>query len=186
VGRCLPDFEPLVIGADDQPVAAGTPGRLYFRDRTGRGIEYRNDPAKTAAAHREPGVFTIGDVGYVDDEGFVYVTDRADDMIITGGVNVYPAEIEQALAEHVGVLDVAVVAIPHPDLGQTPLALVEPAHADAPPDPDELIAHCRARLAHYKCPSRVEIVASVGRSAMGKLSRKALRRPYWPPPPGED
>ena len=184
VGRCLPDFEPLVIGDDDEPVDAGIPGHLYFRDRTGRGIEYRNDPAKTAAAHRERGVFTLGDIGYVDDDGFVFITDRADDMIITGGVNVYPAEIEQVLAEHPGVFDAAVIAVPHPDLGQTPLALVEPAAAHAPPSSDELIAHCRARLAHYKCPVRVEFVDSVGRSAMGKLSRKSLRQPYWPAQPG--
>ncbi len=180
VGTCIPDFEPVVVGEDDAVLSPGEVGRLYFRDLTGRGIEYRNAPDKTAAAHLAPGVFTLGDVGYVDPDGYVYITDRAVDMIVSGGVNIYPAEAEAVLVQHPAVRDVAVIGVPHPDLGEAVRALVEPADADAPPDADELIRYCRQRLAHYKCPTSVELVVSVGRSAMGKLDKRALRAPYWP------
>ena len=180
VGTCIPDFEPVVVGEDDAVLSPGEVGRLYFRDRSGRGIEYRNAPDKTASAHRSPGVFTLGDVGYVDEEGYVYVTDRAVDMIVSGGVNIYPAESEAVMVQHPAVRDVAVIGVPHPDLGEAVRALVEPADPDAPPDPGELIGYCRERLAHYKCPTSVELVDSVGRSAMGKLDKRALRSPYWP------
>ena len=125
VGRCLPDFEPVVLDAEDRPLARGQVGRLYFRDRLGIGIDYRNAPEKTAAAHLEPGVFTIGDVGYVDGEGYVYITDRAVDMIVSGGVNVYPAEAERVLLGHPEVHDVAIIAVPDDDLGERAHALIE-------------------------------------------------------------
>ena len=90
VGQADPPFEALIVDDDDRPVPPNTEGRLYFRDTTGRGVVYHNDPEKSAAAHLEPGVFTLGEIGYLDEDGFVYITDRFSDMVVSGGVNLYP------------------------------------------------------------------------------------------------
>jgi long-chain acyl-CoA synthetase len=180
VGRVIPPFTRAIVVDDaDQEVPAGTEGRLYFEDSTGRGIVYPNDPDKTAKAHLRPGVFTIGEIGYVDLDGFVYITDRFSDMIVAGGVNIYPAEAEAVLHDHPKVADVAVIGVPDPDLGEAVKGLVVPLDPDDPPTPEELIALCRSKLAGYKCPRTVEIVSTVGRNAMGKVNKKALRAPYW-------
>lgn len=181
VGRCIdPPFRrALVVDDDGRELPAGEEGRLYFEDITGRGIVYPGDAAKTAAAHLRPGVFTIGEIGYVDDEGYVFLTDRFSDMIVSGGVNVYPAEAEQVILEHPGVADVAVIGIPDDDMGEAVRALVVPTDMSSPPSAEELIALCRARLAGYKCPRSVEIVSTVGRNAMGKVNKRSLRAPYW-------
>ena len=97
VGRAIPPFTAMVLGDDDQEVPPGTEGRLYFSDATGRGVVYPNDPAKSAAAHIAPGVFTLGEIGYMDPDGYVYITDRFSDMVVSGGANIYPAEAEQVL-----------------------------------------------------------------------------------------
>ena len=181
VGRCIAEFTPVVVDDDDRALPTGEVGRLYFRDGTHQGIEYHNAPEKTAASHLEPGVFTLGDVGYVDADGYVFITDRATDMIVSGGVNVYPGEAERVLIEHPGVRDAAVIGVPHDDLGETPLALVEPADSSSTaPSSQELMQWCRERLAHYKCPTSFELVSHIPRSAMGKLDKRALRAPYWP------
>jgi acyl-CoA synthetase (AMP-forming)/AMP-acid ligase II len=180
VGRASPPYEVLVIGDDDQPLPAGEEGRLYFRDTTGRGIEYVGDPEKTRAAHIAPGVFTLGDMGYVDDDGWVFITDRASDMIVSGGVNIYPAVIEAVLAMHPAVEDVAVIGVPNADMGEEAKALIV-LRAGAPaPDARELDAWCRERLAGFKCPRSWEFVESVGRTAMGKINKRKLRAPWWP------
>ncbi len=180
VGRVLPPFtRAIVVGDDDEELPPGAEGRLYFEDGTGRGIVYPNDPDKTARAHLRPGVFTIGEIGYVDDDGYVYITDRFSDMIVAGGVNIYPAEAEAVLLEHPKVADAAVIGVPHPDLGEAVKALVVPKDPADPPDEQELVTLCRSRLAGYKCPRSVEVVDSVGRNAMGKVNKRALRAPYW-------
>jgi long-chain acyl-CoA synthetase len=180
VGRCIPPFVRAVAVDDaDEELPAGEEGRLFFEDSTGRGVVYPGDPAKTAAANLRPGFFTIGEVGFVDDDGYVHLTDRATDMIVSGGVNVYPAEIERVLAEHPEVADVAVVGVPDADLGEVPKALVVARDHRRPPIAEELIAYCADRLARYKCPRSVDIVRTVGRSAMGKLDKRALRASYW-------
>ena len=97
VGRAVPPFEALVVDDDGVELAPMVEGRLYFRDTTGRGIVYPNDPEKTAAAHIAPGVFTLGEIGYVDHDGYVFITDRFSDMVVSGGANIYPAEAEQVL-----------------------------------------------------------------------------------------
>ena len=178
VGRPVPPFEALVVDDDDRPVAPNTEGRLYFRDTTGRGVVYHNDPEKSRAAHLEPGVFTLGEMGYIDDDGFVYITDRFSDMVVSGGVNLYPAEAENVLIEHPGVNDVACIGIPHDEMGEEMRALVVAADGWAP-DGDALVAFCRERLSRIKCPRSVEFVDDLGRSAMGKLNKRALRAPYW-------
>jgi len=180
VGRALPNFEALVLDDDGERAPAGTEGRLYFVDKTLRGIRYHNDPDASAAAHVAPGVFTIGEVGYVDEDGYVFITDRSTDMVVSGGVNIYPAEVEAALSLHPGVRDVACIGVPNADLGEEVKALVQPVDPAAPPSTDELVAFCRDRLAGYKVPKSVEIVDELGRTAMGKLDKRRLRAPYWP------
>ncbi|HVN02412.1 MAG TPA: AMP-binding protein [Caulobacteraceae bacterium] len=180
VGKTLPPFELLVVGEDGTPLGAGEVGQLYFRDTTGRGIIYHNDPEKTRAAHLAPGVFTLGEVGYVDEDGYVFITDRVSDMIVSGGVNIYPAEAEQVLIRHPDVADVAVIGAPNAEMGEEVKALVIARDADQPPSFASLDAHCRAHLAGYKCPRSFEFVSDLGRNAMGKINKRALRRRYWP------
>jgi acyl-CoA synthetase (AMP-forming)/AMP-acid ligase II len=180
VGRVQPPFtRAFAVGEDDTELPPGEEGRLYFEDSTGRGVVYPRDAAKSAAANLRPGVFTIGEIGYVDEDGFVYLTDRFSDMIVSGGVNVYPAEAEAVLARHPKVADVAVIGVPDTDMGEQVKALVVPRDRHDPPDADELIALCRERLAAYKCPRSVDMVSTVGRTAMGKVNKRALRAPYW-------
>ena len=181
VGRAIPPFEVVVLGDDDSPVPAGVEGRLYFRDTTGRGVVYPNDPVKTAAAHIAPGVFTLGEIGYVNDDGYVFITDRFSDMVVSGGVNIYPAEAEQVLLQHPGVADVGCIGVPHAEMGEELKALVIAADPLAPPDAVELLAFCRSRLSHYKCPRSIDFVDDLGRNTMGKVNKRALRAPYWKP-----
>ena len=180
VGRVIPPFSRvIVVDEDGNELPAGTEGRLYFEDSTGRGVVYPNDPEKTAAAHLRPGVFTIGEIGYVDPDGFVYITDRFSDMIVSGGVNIYPAEAEHVLLQHPQVADVAVIGVPNAEMGEEVKALVIARDRTNPPAAAELVAFCRARLASYKCPRTIDIVDTVDRSAMGKINKRALRAPYW-------
>ncbi len=127
-----------------------------------------------------PGVFTLGDMGYIDAEGWVYITDRSSDMIVSGGVNIYPAEIEAVLGMHEAVEDTAVIGAPNTDMGEEVKALVVLRPGVSAPDARELDAWCRERLARFKCPRSYEFVETVGRTAMGKINKRALRAPYWP------
>jgi acyl-CoA synthetase (AMP-forming)/AMP-acid ligase II len=176
VGRAVPPFETVVVDDANEPVPAGTEGRLYFRDTTGKGITFHGDPEKTAAAHIAPNVFTVGDLGMVDADGYVYITGRHSDMVVSGGVNLYPAESEHVLMQHPQVRDVAVIGVPDESMGEQLKALVV---RSGDVSGDELIAFCRANLAHPKCPRSVDFVDDLGRSPMGKLNKKALRAPYW-------
>ena len=179
VGRTIPPFTALVVDERGHEVAAGVEGRLFFSDATGRGVVYPTDPAKTAAAHIRPGVFTLGEIGCIDSDGYVYITDRVSDMIVSGGVNIYPAEAENVLIAHPKVGDVAVIGVPHSDMGEAVKALVVPSDPADPPSSSELIDLCRSKLAAFKCPRTVDIVATVGRNTMGKINKRALRAPYW-------
>jgi long-chain acyl-CoA synthetase len=179
VGRAVPPFRALIVDDDGNELPANTEGRLFFADATGRGIVYPTDPEKSAAAHLRPGVFTLGEIGYVDDARYVFITDRISDMIVSGGVNIYPAEAERVLIDHPAVADVAVIAVPNAVMGEEPKGLVVPVDPAQPPSAKELIAYCRERLAGYKCPRTVDIVDTLGRSAMGKLNKRALREAYW-------
>ncbi len=180
VGKATPSFETRIIGDDDQPLRPGEEGRVYIRDKTGRGLIYEGDPEKTAASHIAPGVFTLGEIGYVDEEGYLFITDRASDMIVSGGVNIYPAEAEQVLLKHPMIADVAVIGAPNAEMGEEVKALIIAANKDAPPSVQELTAWCRASLAGFKCPRSYDFVDDIGRNAMGKVNKKALRAKYWP------
>ena len=179
VGRAEPPFTAMVLDDDDNELPPDTEGRLFFKDATGRGIVYPSDPEKTAAANIAPGVFTLGEIGYVNSEGFVYITDRSSDMVVSGGVNIYPAEAEQVLIEHPAVADVACIGVPHAEMGEQMKALVVPVDPAAPPDPAELMTWCRDRLSHYKCPRTLDYVDDLGRNSMGKVNKRTLRAPYW-------
>ncbi len=177
VGRPRPPFEVVVLGERGQPLPPGEVGVLGFRAPEGRGPRYHADPEKTRNAYVAPGVFTLGDAGYVDADGYVYITDRIADMVVSGGVNLYPAESERVLAGHPGVAEVAVIGVPHPDLGESLLALIVPS--GEPPEPRELEAYCRERLAPYKVPRAYEFRDELLCNAMGKPDKKAMRAPYW-------
>jgi len=179
VGRAVEPFTAFVVDDDGKEVPANVEGRLFFRDSTGRGMVYPNDPEKTAAANIAPGVFTLGEIGYINDEGYVYITDRFTDMVVSGGVNIYPAEAELVLIEHPAVLDVACIGVPHAEMGEQMKALVIPVDQATAPEPAELLAWCRERLSHYKCPRSLDYVSDLGRTTMGKINKRALRAPYW-------
>jgi acyl-CoA synthetase (AMP-forming)/AMP-acid ligase II len=177
VGRPRAPFEVVVLDENNEPLPAREVGVLGFRAPEGRGPHYHADPEKTEKAFLVPGVFTLGDVGYVDEDGYVYITDRIADMVVSGGVNLYPAESEKVLGTHPAVAQVAVIGVPNPDLGEALLALIVPV--GEPPDPAELEAYARERLAPYKVPRAYEFRDDLVRNAMGKLDKKAMRAPYW-------
>ena len=174
VGRAVPPFEALVVDDDGNELPPNTEGRLYFRDTTGRGIVYEDDAQKTADAHLAPGVFTLGEIGYVDDDGFVFITDRFSDMVVSGGVNIYPAEVEQVLERHPAVADVACLGLPDDEMGERLVALVQLAPG-ADEDPHSLLAWCRESLAGYKCPKEFRFVEEIVRNPMGKIDKRTLR-----------
>lgn len=179
VGRPVPGYEVLVVDAEGRPMPKGDEGRLYFRDSSGRGIRYEDDPEKTQAALLEPGTFTLGEIGYVDVEGYVYITDRQSDMVVSGGVNLYPAEAERVLQRHPAVADVAVIGMPHPEMGEELHAVVVPVDRAAP-SAAELLAYCLEHIASLKCPRSVHFVPTLGRSPMGKVNKKTLARSLQP------
>ena len=121
----------------------------------------------------------MGEIGYVDEDGFVYITDRFSDMIVSGGVNIYPAEAEKELINHPDVADVACIGVPHAEMGEELKALVIPEDPANPPDAAALIAWVRERISTYKCPRSVEFVEDLGRNTMGKINKRKLRAPYW-------
>ena len=173
VGRPVPLVEVQVIDEDGRQVAIGEVGEIVYRG-PGTMIGYWNDPAATEEAFRG-GWFHSGDLVRVDEEGYYYVVDRLKDMIISGGENIYSAEIEHVLMAHPAVRAAAVVGAPHPRWGETPVAFVVPADGEALPDPAVLSDFCTARLARYKRPSEVIVVDDLPRNAAGKVRKSDLR-----------
>ncbi len=176
VGRVSAPFRALVLDEHGSHCPPGEDGQLYFEDESGRGIRYYNDPDKTAAAHLKPGVFTLGDVGHVDTGGYLYITGRMTDMVISGGVNIYPAECERVLNSHPGVKDVALFGQPDDQMGERLVGLV--TTADPGVTADNLIDYCRKAIAAYKVPKQLVVVPEVPRSAMGKVDTAAARQVF--------
>ncbi|TDC72011.1 acyl-CoA synthetase [Actinomadura sp. GC306] len=173
VGR--PTFGAVhVLDDDGRELPAGEVGTVWFEGAPA--FRYHNDPEKTAGAYNDRGWSTLGDLGHVDGEGYLYLVDRRADLILSGGVNVYPREIEDVLTVHPAVADVAVVGAPDPEMGQRVRAVVQPADpaAAGPRLAAELIAHCRDRLAGYKCPRTIEFTGELPRTPTGKLLRRLL------------
>ncbi len=181
VGPAMPNMEIMVLDDDGNGLGPNEEGTLYFRNRLGTDFEYHNAPGKTAEAHREPGVFTTGDVGYLDDDGYLWLSDRKIDMIISGGVNIYPAEIEGVLGGHELVADVAVIGVPNEEFGEEVKAVVVP---NVGVDADDalrsiLASFCREQLAGYKCPRSIDFTEALPRTGTGKIQKRTLREPYW-------
>ncbi|MGI8815248.1 MAG: AMP-binding enzyme [Pseudonocardia sp.] len=139
---------------------------------------YWNKPEASASAIGDDGWLRSGDGGHIDADGYIYVTDRMKDMIISGGENIYPAEIERVLAEHPTVGDVAVIGVPDDRWGEVPKACVVAAPG-ATVDSAELLAYCREHLAAYKCPKSVDVLGELPRNPAGKILKRDLRAPYW-------
>ncbi len=159
----------------------GQAGSVYFSG--GPRFEYYKDPEKTASAYNDQGWSTLGDIGHVDEEGYLYLTDRASHMIISGGVNIYPREVEDVLVSHPAIQDAAVFGIPNPEFGEEVKAAVELAAGfecgTAPITEQQLIHYCRDRLAHLKCPKSIDFHDALPRHQTGKLYKEVLKRPYW-------
>jgi len=180
VGRPLPGLTVKILTENGEEAPAGEPGTIYF-GYPGRApsFEYHHDPAKTAASRRGD-LVTAGDYGYFDADGYLFLLDRRTDLIISGGVNVYPAEVEQQLITHPAVQDVAVIGVPDPEWGQRVVAVVETAPGATAGDQlaAELSEHCRKELASFKCPRRFEFVTNFPRTETGKVQRRVLRDAY--------
>lgn len=181
LGKPTPIMEVMVIKDDGALAATGESGQLYVKNLMGSDFEYHNDPEKTDKAHLKPGVFTFGDIGYLDKDGYLFMSDRKIDMIISGGVNIYPAEIEAILINHPAVLDAAVFGIPNDEFGEEVKGAVELAAGIAQDKQleEDLIAHCRTHLANFKAPRSIDFEAALPRHPTGKLLKRLLRDKYW-------
>jgi acyl-CoA synthetase (AMP-forming)/AMP-acid ligase II len=169
-----------IVDDDGRELGPNEIGQVWFESDLR--FEYHKDPQNTASVHNDRGWSTLGDIGYLDDDGFLYLTDRASHMIISGGVNIYPQEVENQLVMHPAVADVAVIGVPNADMGEEVKAVVVPVGGVAATDDTaaDLIAYCRDRLAHYKCPVTVDFVDDLPRLPTGKLLKRELRTRYWP------
>jgi long-chain acyl-CoA synthetase len=179
VGLPWPGSEVLILDDEGNDVPAGQTGLVYMKMGTST-FDYYKDEAKTLAS-RARGMFTVGDIGYLDADGYLFICDRKSDMIISGGVNIYPAEIESALAAHPAVADVAVFGIPHEDWGEEIKAVIQAAPG-AEPGPAltaELLAFAGGQLARFKLPRTIDYVPELPRDPNGKLYKRRLRDPYW-------
>jgi long-chain acyl-CoA synthetase len=179
VGRAWASSEVRILDDEGKPMAQGQTGTVYM-SLAQADFEYHKDKAKTDANRRD-GFFTVGDVGYLNQEGYLFLCDRKIDMIISGGANIYPAEIESELLSHPKVADAAVFGIPNEDWGEEVKAVIEPAPgvAAGPALADEILAFCAGRLAKYKQPKSIDFIEVMPRDPNGKLYKRKLRDPYW-------
>jgi fatty-acyl-CoA synthase len=167
-----------ILGEDGNELPPGHPGEIYFEG--GYSFEYLNDPSKTAAARENHGWMTVGDIGYLDEEGYLYLTDRRHHMIISGGVNIYPQEAENLLVTHPKVLDAAVFGVPDDEMGQRVMGVVQPVEQVDATDAfaEALLGWLRERLSHFKCPRSIAFEAQLPRTDTGKLYKNGLIEKY--------
>jgi long-chain acyl-CoA synthetase len=179
-GVPLPGVEVRVVDHADGALPPGEVGEVWLRSGQNM-VGYWNRPGETAAALTPDGWLRTGDAGYLDADGYLYIHDRVKDMIVTGGENVYPAEIESVLMSHPAVADAAVIGVPDDRWGETVKAVVVRAPGDAGNSLDDqsVIEYCRGELAHYKCPTSVDWVDALPRNPSGKILKRELREPYW-------
>jgi long-chain acyl-CoA synthetase len=179
VGRAWANSEIRILDDEGKDCPPGTPGTVYIK-LGAADFEYKGDKKKTDE-NRRAGFFTVGDIGYLDDEKYLFLCDRKNDMIISGGVNIYPAEIESVLLAHPKVGDAAVFGIPHADWGEEVKAVIEPAAGAEAGEAlrEEILAFCADKLAKYKTPKSIDFMAELPRDPNGKLYKRKLRDPYW-------
>ena len=177
-GRPIPEVEVRIVDpGTGEEVAGGEHGEIWLRTpQLMKG--FLNKPEETARVLTDDGWFRTGDMGHVDADGYVFVSDRLKDMIITGGENVYSPEVERVLSEHPAVLEVAVIGVPDERWGEAVKAVVA-LREGASATGEDLIAFARERLAHFKCPKSVDVLAALPRNPTGKILKRDLRRPYW-------
>jgi len=180
VGRPIIGAVVKILDDDGNECPTGEPGSIYIGSSRSDAAEYFKDAEKSASIRRGS-LVTLGDVGYFDDDGFLFLCDRKIDMVISGGVNIYPAEVEACLLAHDAVADVAVIGVPDDEWGESVKAIVEPQPGTTPgPElADDLIEHCRARIAKFKCPRSIDFVEVLPRLPNGKIEKRRLREPYW-------
>ncbi len=180
VGRAI-SGEIRIVSDDGKVLGPGAEnvGTIYFAG--GSSFEYHNDPEKTAQSRTAEGWSTLGDIGYLDVDGFLYLTDRKAHMIISGGVNIYPQEVENLLITHPQIADAAVIGVPSEEFGEAVKAVVQPVDwADATPAfADALIAYCREHISHVKCPRSIDFDRELPRHPTGKLYKRLIRDRYW-------
>lgn len=177
-GRPYPWVEVAVREpSSGHPVEPGQPGEILTRSRQNM-AGYWNRPEETAAALTWDGWLHTGDIGHLDGSGRIHLLDRAKDVIISGGENVYPVEVEHILSAHPEIAEVTVIGVPDDRWGETVKAVVVP-RPGAAPESAAIIGYCRERLAHFKCPTSVDLVEVLPRTATGKVRKPELRAPYW-------
>ena len=179
VGKPGPQQGIRVLDDDGDDCPTGTIGTVYMKAPDAGRFEYYKDNEKTAKAYRGDW-FTLGDMGYLDDDGYLFLTDRSANLIISGGVNIYPAEVDAVLLTHPAVGDVATIGVPNEEWGEEVKAVVELKQGVEPTDElaQELLAHCRQRLAHFKCPRTVDFTDQLPRHDTGKIYKRLLRDEY--------
>ncbi|NQZ95769.1 MAG: acyl-CoA synthetase [Myxococcales bacterium] len=179
VGPCLQGTL-HILDEQGRELPPGEDGQIWFENEMA-GFSYHNDPVKTAEIRNERGWWTLGDIGTLDADGYLYLTDRVAHMIISGGVNIYPQEVEDLILTHPRVLDAAVIGVPDEEMGEQVKAVVQPIDmGDAGPELErELIDFCRDRLAHFKCPKSVDFDAALPRQDTGKLYKRLIKDRYW-------
>ncbi len=185
VGRPV-NCELHIVDEEGNDVPRGERGSVYMAG--GPAFEYYKDPEKTTASRNAKGWSTLGDVGYLDEDGYLYLTDRKHFVIISGGVNIYPQEAENVLITHAKVMDVAVFGVPNAEFGEEVKAVVQPRDMKeaGPALAAELIAYCRARLSHMKSPRSIDFRAELPRHPTGKLYKRLLRDEYWREDPSQE
>lgn len=180
VGRPGPEFDNKILDDDGNEVAVGEVGTIYMRaPDTGR-FEYYKDNEKTGKSYRGD-YFTLGDMGYFDEDGYLFLTGRSAELIISGGVNIYPQEVDSELHKHEAVLDVCTIGVPNDEWGEEVKSVVQlnPGYHASHALSEELINWARERLANFKCPRSIDYVVELPRSAAGKIQRRVVRQPYW-------
>jgi long-chain acyl-CoA synthetase len=181
VGKPMGNMELRIVNEEGRVAKTGEHGVIHVRNLMGTDFEYLGEPEKTAEAHSEAGFFTLGDIGYLDHDGYLFLSDRKIDMIISGGVNIYPAEIEGTLTGHPSIVDAAVFGVPNEEFGEEVKAAVQliPGAVWDEGLARELTEFLRERLAGYKVPRSWDVVDVIPRSEAGKLLKRQLRQPYW-------
>ena len=180
VGRPGPEFDNKILDDDGNAVPAGTVGTIYMRAPSRGRFQYFKDRKKTSSSYRGE-YFTLGDMGYFDADGYLFLTGRSAELIISGGVNIYPQEIDNELLKHPAVLDVCTIGVPNDEWGEEVKSVVQlrPGHAPSQALAAELLAWARERLANFKCPRSIDYTTDLPRLPSGKIQRRMVREPYW-------